>query len=248
MAVSAANDCISPGKRMSQRRFSTCCLLLLAVLSVGCRPAFAREDVDDYILRDLFTVESSGGVTAATEASGGGSTGPTGPKIIFLTGLTGVGNFGGISQADTFCQTDATGFHGLPGGTYKAIIVGDTRTASVTANAGDGQVDWVLYPNLDYTRIDGTAIGTTGSNSLFTFPLTNAFDASSTDYWSGMNADWTTGSTPGNHLCDLGGGSWVDGAFGGRRGNSGNTTSAAIFANTSGACGSNFARWLCAEQ
>jgi len=104
-------------------------------------------------------------------------------------------NMGGITGADVLCNTDAAKPAG--GGIYKAFIVdGTNRIASVTANAGDGQVDWVLKPNTTYYQDDGTTvIGTTDANGLFIFPLspvTNVFNIISTAYYTGMNTDWTT--------------------------------------------------------
>jgi len=131
--------------------------------------------------------------------AGGNGTACTTCKIYEATNsLAGYSmNLGGISGADAVCNSDADKPSG--GGTYKAFMVdGVNRIASVTANAGDGQVDWVLHANTTYYRADGTTvIGSTGSTSLFNFPLSiaaNPFNIVSTGYFTGMNAanDWTS--------------------------------------------------------
>ena len=110
-----------------------------------------------------------------------------------LIAAEGTSKANGILAADALCMKDAN----YPGtGTYKAMIVdGVNRIASVTANAGDGQVDWVLKANTKYFQSDGTTqVMTTNANKLFTFgTLDNPFDAVPTDmYWTGLNLDWTT--------------------------------------------------------
>jgi len=104
------------------------------------------------------------------------------------------GNLGGVTGADANCMADDN----YPGtGTYKALIVdGLNRIASVSANAGDGQVDWVLKANSNYYLTDGaTKIMTTDENSLFTFgSLDNSFNGvgfAGSPSWTGLNQDWT---------------------------------------------------------
>ncbi len=107
---------------------------------------------------------------------------------IFVTASTYDGNPGGASGADA----------NYPGSwTYKAFIVdGTNRIASVTSNSGDGQVDWVLKANTDYTRLDGTAIMTTNANSIFVFgTLTNSFASSDTGYYTGLWSYWSVVTT-----------------------------------------------------
>lgn len=99
----------------------------------------------------------------------------------------------GIAAADSLCMKDA----GYPGtGIYKAFLVdGANRIASTTANAGDGQINWVLRPSENYYRSDGTTkIMTTNANGIFVFgTLSNPFVAAGMpSYWTGMDADWTT--------------------------------------------------------
>lgn len=155
-------------------------------------------------------------------------------RLIFVSSTTTDGFFGGISGADAICQSDA-GTLGLSG-TFKALVAAGNvsfRTATVTPNAGDGQVDWVLDPNRTYLRTDlTTTIGETGANGLFTFPLQNAFSDNAVQHWTGMLTDWTTGGTPSSNLCDFGGGSWVN--FGGSFGTPGATNSTSTTALNNG--------------
>ncbi len=119
--------------------------------------------------------------------------------IIFIS-LPWNGTFGGqpgIAGADARCNSDAN--KPANTGTYKALHVGGTsRRASVTATAGDGQIDWVLYASKEYRRSDGTMITTSSSARLFTFPLLNAISPSDIPgvvVWTGLASDWTTSAS-----------------------------------------------------
>jgi hypothetical protein len=117
-----------------------------------------------------------------------------GEKRTFLSSSALNGSMGGITGADTICNSDGAKPSILPN-VYKAMLVdGVSRKASTTANAGDGQIDWILLPNTSYFRTDGTTqIMTTNANSIFVFgSLTNSFLTTMTSYWTGLNADWTT--------------------------------------------------------
>lgn len=128
-------------------------------------------------------------------------------KLIFQTSATSTGNFGGKVQADNFCNSDA--LKPANTGTYKALLADTTRIASITANVGDGQVDWVLLPNQLYTRPDGTVIMTTNSASIFIFGnfVNSIVPPSAVLSWSGLSSNWTGGGGCTN---------WTNtGAFGG---------------------------------
>ncbi len=125
----------------------------------------------------ICTVSSGTGSIVAANVSDVAVTCVTTPtdKKIFLSASGHNGNFGGATGADTFCMGDAN----YPGtGTYKALLTdGSTRIACTTANCGGGpseHVGWILAANKRYTRVDGTEIGTTTANGIFTFPLTNS--------------------------------------------------------------------------
>jgi len=184
----------------------------------------------------LMACDGNGDITDSSSA---------GVTKIFYTVSSYNGNLGGVSGADSKCMADSN----YPGsGTYKALIVdGTNRIASASANAGDGQVDWVLQPNTTYYRSDGsTIILTTDSNGIFVFgTLDNSF-GSGGRLWMGLNADWTTD----NHCT-----TWADGtnsypAVSGSGGDSVETSSSSIDASIAGSpypC--NFSgQLLCVEQ
>ncbi|MBI3395102.1 MAG: DUF1554 domain-containing protein [Spirochaetia bacterium] len=143
------------------------------------------------------------------------------PKLIFVSNTTSTGNLGGVLNADAICNADLA--KPANTGTYKAMIVSAARTASVTANVGDGQVDWVLRPSQLYTRPDGTVIMTTNAASIYVFGpnMTNAIGTTGIAAWTGLNTDWTTAGGCGVTA-------WTDGSAGafGRYG----TTNAAALA------------------
>lgn len=104
----------------------------------------------------------------------------------------------GIAGLDANCASDANKPSG--GGTYKALVSdGTNRRACTTANCGGGageHISWVLKANKEYRRSNGTTvIGTTTANGIFTFPLTNSFQATITGtnaIVTGLNTDWTS--------------------------------------------------------
>lgn len=106
----------------------------------------------------------------------------------------------GISGLDTHCNNASDKPSG--GGTYKAMVTaGNSRRACSTANCSGGtseHINWVLKPNKEYRRFDGTTVvGTTNANGIFTFPLTNSpyHVVNFTDnIVTGMNSDWTNSS------------------------------------------------------
>lgn len=114
-------------------------------------------------------------------------------KLIFVSNLT-QGNLGGISGADSLCNSDSN--KPVNTGSYKALIVHPgVRVASVTANTGDGQIDWVLLPNQLYTRSTGLPIMTTNAASIYLFGpnLANSVYTAGDAIWTGFSAanDWT---------------------------------------------------------
>jgi len=118
-------------------------------------------------------------------------------KRIFVTATSYDGNLGGVGGADTKCSSAGN----KPAtGTYKALIsVGATRRATVTANIGDGQADWVLAANMSYYRAsDAAFIGNTNGVKLFTFPTTNSI-ANGVSAWTPFLSGWRnydTASSP----------------------------------------------------
>lgn len=165
------------------------------------------------------------------------------PKRIFVTTSAFYnGNLGGASGADTKCMTDASKPNSS---TYKAMIAdGSTRRACTTANCSGGiseNLGWVLLPNQVYVRSDGvTTIATTNSAAIFTFPLTNAIQASGTNIWTGLAVDFTNNG-PGT--CT----GWTTTAGNGSSGTSGATNNTSINAVASQPCGGSISLY-CVEQ
>ncbi|TGM01524.1 DUF1554 domain-containing protein [Leptospira jelokensis] len=160
-------------------------------------------------------------------------------KIIFLTSVGLTGAFGGVPGVDNVCQTNAN----CPIGKVCKGMVGDSfyslRRASVTANLGDGQIDWVLKPNASYFRQNRTdLIATTNNVSLFTFNLLLPISGSSSTAWTGINPNWTNN---GNN-CD----GWTVTGTNGYGGDTGSSTSTALGFNSFG-CTSGLLLY-CVEQ
>lgn len=117
-----------------------------------------------------------------------------GPYRVFVTQTAYDGGFGSLYVADSRCSQDNRAPDlNVP---YKAMLVdGSQRVASVTANTGDGQSDWVFQPFATYTQASsGVTIGTAGANGLLPFPLNAAFSLSPGVAWTGMNASWVATS------------------------------------------------------
>lgn len=156
---------------------------------------------------------------------------PSSPTYIFLAPAH-HGGLRGIYGADEWCMRKVPAdLKGSPYYSYKALLAdGINRRASVTGNAGDGQINWVLQASTVYSQATtGTpTIGTTNTKKLFTFPLTNKIRPDSiTDLvgitWTGLNPNWTTAP----YNCN----NWTDGADinAGTIGNYNATSSNAIF-------------------
>ena len=196
------------------------------------------------------TVSSGSGTISAANVSNVSMT-CVSDKKIFVTNsiINDAGLVAFVSGADSKCASDSNN----PGsGTYKALIVGSssgsTRVACTTANCSGGtaeHTDWVLTPNTRYVRLDGTtSIGITTNSGIFDFSggLTNSFGTAMVAVWTGLNANWRTGST-----CDSSG-SWNTGSADvhGFAGFS-TATDATAIANSDDLCGSS--RYLyCVEQ
>ncbi|MCT8334837.1 DUF1554 domain-containing protein [Leptospira sp. 85282-16] len=110
--------------------------------------------------------------------------------IIFITQNGYPANVGKASNFDSSCHSDPN----YPGsGNYKAMVVdGISRRASITANIGDGQIDWVFKANQAYIRPNGINIETSNANGLFTTSLATPITTISSDHWTGLNLDWTS--------------------------------------------------------
>jgi len=122
--------------------------------------------------------------------------GPT--RTIFMTtnNYDGGDNWDGPGRYDNICNNEALA-KGLNIETYKALVQANNsgtyktwRKACQTANCGTGgaseHINWVLSPNQEYIREDGTIIGTTNSAGIFTFPLDNSFTGTADKFWTGF--------------------------------------------------------------
>lgn len=159
---------------------------------------------------------------------------------IFGTSGAWVGDLGGspgISGADSRCMNDSNKPNS---GTYKAMVVdGATRIASTTANAGDGQVDWVLHATTEYRRPDGLIVMTSDANRIFVFGALTTSIATGT-FNTGLNADWTTGT----HCTG-----WTDNTAGGqRRFGNGSATAATAISQAQTGCNGATRGLYCAQQ
>ncbi|QDK22091.1 endostatin-like outer membrane lipoprotein LenF [Leptospira weilii] len=130
---------------------------------------------------------------------------------IFTTSSFGVlhhGNFGGISEADAFCQSNIPS--NIPSNTprsgiYKAMLTDGVNRVATTVgpNSKNGQVNWVFQPNQKYLRAeDGAIVMTTNSSGMFDFAsgakLENPFtQIAASGQWTGLNSDWTTWKSEG---------------------------------------------------
>lgn len=114
-------------------------------------------------------------------------------KQILVTS-NGYGLGDGMAGADTYCQSQ----FGERGSTWKALMVGGGRTATVTPNAGDGQEDWVVHPYTEYYNWEGRLSWVTHDVALLGVrdgQRVDLLQPATEPYaypWSGYADDWTT--------------------------------------------------------
>lgn len=225
-----------------------CVLGLAAAFGLGC-PAdssnagdpFDQQFVPYQLMRCLAGACRG---NASGPGPGSGSVGPSCTNCrIFVTVASSapMSQFNGAVGADARCNSDGAK---PTASQYKAILVdGVTRIASAGPDSGTGQVDWVLFPNTAYFRVDGiTPIFTTNAQSLFIFTggftLTNSFDTIASLFWTGLTTTWTL------HADNCSG--WTSNAGNGIRG-SGSANAGTALESINSSCGIGQAL-LCAEQ
>ena len=238
-------------------------LLLILILSVNCAKEFSDDKLYDFsILRKLLLSRVI--ITTSTTTTPSASTTNTN-KYIFLTVSTHNGNFNndsslatngatngnsnGIEEADQFCLNEKnSNFSTLPGdaNSYKAFLVdGNNRISCTTANCSGGISEsngkWILTANTSYYRYDNganTLLFTTNNSGIFSFPILNSFDTTSTNIWTGLLNDFTLDFT-----CTI---PW--GSTGGTatRGNTSSLTNTSISSATA-SCSSSL-KILCVRQ
>lgn len=99
--------------------------------------------------------------------SGESSATPSGVKLIFLTAVTYTGNLGGVSGADSLCNSDSNKPNAS---TYKAFVYNQ----------------FTLAPNQTYYRTDGTTlIATTDASGNMPATLTNSISTVNAPVWVG---------------------------------------------------------------
>ncbi|TGK82048.1 DUF1554 domain-containing protein [Leptospira noumeaensis] len=190
-------------------------LIIVSLISftlVSCEPGNTNNDTTTAGALALVANNSS---TSSSSTSSSCVT--TGTCKIFIATPTAPNN-AGISGFDTHCNNSPN----KPSGSYvyKALISdGIKRRACSTANCSGGtseHIDWVLKPNQQYKRKDGTTtIGTTNANGIFVTSLTNVIDPDVIDgytdnVFTGVNANWT----PGDDCSDwTGSGDTMTGAY-----------------------------------
>ncbi|MDX1961205.1 MAG: DUF1554 domain-containing protein [Leptospiraceae bacterium] len=113
-------------------------------------------------------------------------------KRTFRTTNTYTGNLGGFTGADSICNSDPAKPNSS---TYKALIL--ASDISVLSNRRfPPSTDWVLTPNTNYARANGTTIiFTTNSNSIFPMgTFTNSWTGTVGTIYTGISNSATWGS------------------------------------------------------
>jgi hypothetical protein len=122
-------------------------------------------------------------------------------KMIYRTTTKFSGNLSGVTGADSSCSSSRLD-NVDTAATIKALIVdGTARVACSAASCSGGpSSSWIMSPSIEYFNSEGQSIGTTTSNKIFTFPLTNPIkrdDQSLANAWTGLSTsnDWVADSS-----------------------------------------------------
>ena len=126
---------------------------------------------------------------------------PTAAPAIFKRVFATAGRFKASevspAAADAACLKDLLRPSDLV--TAKALVVdGLERRACVTPNCASGEsenIDWALSPRTTYQRLDGTLVGTTNDAGLLMLPVNAPVGTDAIHYWTGLQDDWTSGSS-----------------------------------------------------
>lgn len=190
----------------------------------------------DYGDNDLYFVDSHTLFTLLVlDGDFGNATYESTYRVFLTAGPLPAGNFGGIAAADAMCSADPNNPDFLSD--FKAMIA----STGVRNGSAGAQIDWVLYPNIDYIRAsDGLPVATTTAAAIFPGALTNAFTGVSEAVWSGM----TTAFAPSGNDCS----GWTSTAGNGDTGLSSSITTNAVIANAPQACSSSTGFLYCVEQ
>ncbi|MDH5656714.1 MAG: DUF1554 domain-containing protein, partial [Spirochaetia bacterium] len=143
-------------------------ILSLFLFSTACvqavRPPHSVNS-DEGLLALVFSNIVTSGTTPVAPSS------PCNPCKIYVTTQIYNGNLGGVTGADDKCMTNSN--KPPDGKTYKAMILDVTNRRAcfygdcLTDPSPDvDKINWVLYPNTDYVRPDGTPIFTSNANAI----------------------------------------------------------------------------------
>lgn len=157
------------------------------------------------LLTLLSCAQEKGHAPGEKDCSDGGSC------IIFITDDVYTGNFGGIEEADEFCNSDKNKPNGSD---YKAILANNERRACTTADCeSDGikeNLDWVLYPEREYVLRNGEVIGTTSSAAIFKKVSASVSDGEYVQVWTGFDSSWVNNDDCSNWTSTTGQGGYAD--------------------------------------
>jgi len=169
----------------------------IQTLSADANAVTVRVDISNLcgngVLDPGERCDSGAGNSTALGACRPDCQGPVHERRIFRSSTRILPNFGGVTGADAACRAEfGTG--------YRALITdGVRRVASVSANRGDGQIDWVLQPYTRYVNASNALVWTTDAAALL--GVTNgahqallAPPAGDDGWgaWGGFRNDWTS--------------------------------------------------------
>lgn len=217
-------------------------VLLALVLAVGCTQSFPGSASDAELLILATRLSTQNPLSSSASSAASPSCASSAFCYTFRTNGLPSASFGGVAGADAVCNADVNKPAGAVG-TFKALLAdpqNNLRRASVTANLGDGQVDWVLQANKEYRRSNGiVVVGISNAQRLFTFALTNSFVTAMGGHWTGLAGNWTNDA-----LHCLG---WSTTAGSGRDGADNSNTNTAI-SNAGTLCNTAGPTLICIEQ
>lgn len=154
------------------------------------------EGADAAVAKRTYTVYTQATVYTIYGAKGTGTDYWRGNLKTRGGGKTGVGG------ADNLCSTNQYRPDTSGKTVYKALIAapGQRVACADSSCRYENSLNWVLKPNTTYNNsftyfypndYPSTAIGTTTSGGVFTFPLSAALDYQA-GTWTGLNSNWTT--------------------------------------------------------
>ncbi|PJZ51991.1 DUF1554 domain-containing protein [Leptospira adleri] len=224
---------------MFQKLFTFICVISFSITLFSCEDSKDDDTSLFVLLYSLISMNTTGNATCKEAAF-------CRTFVATNNGAGFSGNLGGVSGADAKCMAEKPS---TLTGSYKALIVaGGNSPRSIVPNKNN----WVLFPNKEYRRKDGTTVTfTTNAQAIVTSNLSNGIDGGAKTYfWSGLSspANGTGLWEEGNNCLE-----WTS-ASGVEPGQAGNTaeisadlTPEGAFTIDTHACNSNL-KLLCVEQ